>query len=444
MKWFLQNEKNKKILFFGDEISGNESYADKISDYFLNTALQYGFEVFKKPFEMQGGFEDALARERENIIKEEYDVVVFYFSAFQNDGDKSADDFERYTRSVKEFARGLKEAKISVCALTPAPFFKKDADKKENIKKYCDFVKELEDAGDILAAADIYESLSKALENEDVTKNDIHEIVFESVIKMLVNVSLTCGAGQFADSEYHGFARKNFYFEGYEASFILPKMFAAGRPWIWRAEFLGAFDSADCAMLENGWGIAYIRLNDMYGSESALSVMRRFQNEIVKRFELYEKCVLFGFSRGGLYSVNYASKYPECVSGLYLDNPVMDIYSWPGGFGKGCSDKNSEEWKECKIIFGVTDDGRESFKDNPKDKISSLIKNNLPVMLVAGGADSVVPFFENSFYLADEYLKNGGKLKLYLESWRDHHPHSLEQPNEIVRFILSDMAPDIY
>ena len=50
MKWFLQNEKNKKILFFGDEISGNESYADKISDYFLNTALQYGFEVFKKPF----------------------------------------------------------------------------------------------------------------------------------------------------------------------------------------------------------------------------------------------------------------------------------------------------------------------------------------------------------------------------------------------------------
>ncbi len=65
---------------------------------------------------------------------------------------------------------------------------------------------------------------------------------------------------------------------GYEATLILPTNPTKDKRWIWRTEFLGAFDQADIAMLEKGWCLAYFKISNLYGSPKAVDMMRSFQN----------------------------------------------------------------------------------------------------------------------------------------------------------------------
>ena len=50
-------------------------------------------------------------------------------------------------------------------------------------------------------------------------------------------------------SEYHGFLRLDFEYQGREVIVVCPKQRAAGNPWVWRAEFFGAFDTVDVEMV---------------------------------------------------------------------------------------------------------------------------------------------------------------------------------------------------
>lgn len=127
---------------------------------------------------------------------------------------------------------------------------------------------------------------------------------------------------------------KSFLFENHPCRLVIPDAPAKGRPWVWRAEFFGAFDTVDRALLERGWYIAYCSLSDRYGCPSAVADMKRFHDHLVSAFGLCEKAALFGFSRGGLYAFNYSLLYPQDVAVLYLDAPVLDICSWPGGLGR--------------------------------------------------------------------------------------------------------------
>lgn len=82
--------------------------------------------------------------------------------------------------------------------------------------------------------------------------------------------------------------------------------------------------------------------------------MEMFYQYIIEEEGLNKKADLFGFSRGGLYSVNYTVKNPETISTLYLDAPVMNVTSWPGGYG--ASERYSKEWEECKAVYHLTDE----------------------------------------------------------------------------------------
>ena len=63
------------------------------------------------------------------------------------------------------------------------------------------------------------------------------------------------------------------------------------------------------------------------------------------------------------------------------------------------------------------------------------MKTNVPVILVAGDSDEVVPYDENGKILADEFIKNCANIKVIVKKGIGHHPHSLEKPIEIVEFI---------
>lgn len=237
-------------------------------------------------------------------------------------------------------------------------------------------------------------------------------------------------------SSWNTYERHDFRFDGRDVIIVTPRTSAVNNPWVWRAEFFGAFDYADRALLERGWHIAYYRVSNMYGCPRAILLMKQFHDYIVKRYNLSGKADLFGFSRGGLYASNYTLEYPGDVSTLYLDAPVLDIRSWPAGYGRGARSEN--EWKECMDLYGLTEDTAKDFSGNPADRLDDLIRTLVPVVLVAGDSDEVVPYEENGKLLVDRFAKARAKIKAIVKKGVGHHPHSLENPEEIVSFIMEN------
>ena len=237
-------------------------------------------------------------------------------------------------------------------------------------------------------------------------------------------------------TEWNGYQRKNFRLYGRDCLMIIPEKEFPGKPWVWRAEFFGAFDYADRELLKQGWHICYIENSDRYGCSEAIDTMEAFYTCMTEEEGLNKKVDLFGFSRGGLYSVNFTARHPECISTLYLDAPVMNITSWPGGYG--ASERYPKEWEECKAVYGLTDETALEFHENPLDKMSVLLNAHVKIMLVAGAADSVVPFKENGAKLAEYYQNNGGQIKVIVKPDCDHHPHSLEDPTPITAYIMEN------
>lgn len=226
---------------------------------------------------------------------------------------------------------------------------------------------------------------------------------------------------------YHGREQINFRLNGRESLVVRPTNPLPGNPICWRTEFFGGFDSVDVEMLKRGWHLCYHRVSNMYGCDESLEMMHEFQDFICQTFGISNKAVLFGFSRGGLYAVNYAAKYNDRVSGLYLDAPVCDIRSWP------CSNLESREARECLDCYRLTPETLQTFNNNPIDKVSDVI--NLPVIIVAGDSDHVVPYDQNGQIFADRFKSLGGRIETIVKPGCDHHPHSLENPISVADFI---------
>jgi len=233
-------------------------------------------------------------------------------------------------------------------------------------------------------------------------------------------------------TEWKGYTRYDFTVNGYYGIIVEPKKAVPHRPWVWRAEFFDVFSNADMEMLAQGWHLAYYQICDMYGCPKAVELMEGFHKAVVKEFKLYNKADIFGFSRGGLYTVNFAAANPDKTSSIYLDAAVLDINTWPGGENKKVFHK---EWAECMKWYGLTEETAPYFKGNPLDKIDILVENKIPAIIVAGDADQTVNFEANSAKFAKGYREKGGKIEVIVKPGCDHWPHSLEDPTPIVEFI---------
>ena len=237
-------------------------------------------------------------------------------------------------------------------------------------------------------------------------------------------------------SEWEGHRRRDFKLDGYDCILVEPRTVFPGKPWVWRAEFFGAFDYVDRNLLEQGWHIAYIMISDMYGCPESVDIMEKFYRYMTENEGLSLRVDLFGFSRGGLYAVNYAARNPQTISTLYLDAPVMDITSWPGGYG--ASERYTKEWEECREVYHLTDENALEFRENPLDKMGKLLSAVVKIMLLAGAMDHVVPYKENGAKLAAYYEEHGGPIKVIVKPDCDHHPHSLEDPTPVVTYIMEN------
>lgn len=58
----------------------------------------------------------------------------------------------------------------------------------------------------------------------------------------------------------------------------------------------------------------------------------------------------------------------------------------------------------------------------------------VPILLIYGDSDSVVPHQENSALVYERYKALGGAVEQIVKPGRDHHPHGLADPRPIVDF----------
>lgn len=239
-----------------------------------------------------------------------------------------------------------------------------------------------------------------------------------------------------APDYWNGFEIIAFKFEGVDAKIVFPKKADSSKKWIWRTQFWAHEPQTDIALLNRGFHVVYVDLVDLYGNAVAMKRMSDFYAFLIKNFGLNRKTVLEGMSRGGLDAFNWASENTDKVFCLYVDAPVCDIRSWPGGLGKGIGSKT--DWEKCLKAYNLTELSVKDFKGIPLNNCIKLAKAKISILSVCGDADTVVPFDENSLKLAEIYRNAGGEIELIVKKGIGHHPHSLQDPAPIVDFILKN------
>ena len=238
-----------------------------------------------------------------------------------------------------------------------------------------------------------------------------------------------------AKSDYHGFVRYDFTVDGCGVIVVTPKQVAAGKPWIWRAEFFDHRPEADLALLGKGFHLVYIGVGNTFGCPDAMAHWKVLYQELTAKYGFSKKPALEGLSRGGLYVYNWAAANPDKLSCLYGDAPVCDFKSWPGGKGKGKG--SAGDWTELiKDYHFANEQEALAYKKNPIDNLEPLAKAHIPILHVYGDADDVVPPDENTAIIKERYEKLGGSITLIAKKGVGHHPHALDDPTPIVDFIL--------
>ncbi|QDT53734.1 Alpha/beta hydrolase family protein [Caulifigura coniformis] len=236
-------------------------------------------------------------------------------------------------------------------------------------------------------------------------------------------------------STWEGFERRDFKVDGRNALLVAPAEPADGKPWIWRTEFFGHQPQADLALLRKGFHVAYIDVQNMYGAPVALDHMDRFYEHLTTSRGLNPKTVLEGFSRGGLFALNWAGRHPDRVACIYNDAPVCDFKSWPGGKGRGKG--SPTDWQRCLNAYGLTEQQALKYRLNPVDNLEPLARLKVPLLHVCGDADDVVPIEENTRIIEQRYRALNGPITVIAKPGVGHHPHSLPNPGPIVSFVLS-------
>ncbi|ULQ51412.1 right-handed parallel beta-helix repeat-containing protein [Flavihumibacter fluvii] len=275
-----------------------------------------------------------------------------------------------------------------------------------------------------------------------VHSNQVHQqhlitlIRNQSPVKLTVTGPVAMIVPVGVPSVWMGFDRIDFEIAGRNCLLVAPKRAAKNNPWIWRTEFFGHEPQGDSMLLANGYHVAYMDVFNMYGAPVGLDLMDKFYAFLTSEKQLNKKVVLEGFSRGGLFAFNWAARNPSQVACIYVDAPVLDFKSWPGGKYAGKGSPN--DWQQLLQVYGLTEQQAMVYKLNPVDNLKPIAKAKIPILSVCGDADKTVPMAENTSIAEKRYKKLGGKMKVIAKPGVDHHPHSLQDPTPIIQFILEN------
>jgi len=240
---------------------------------------------------------------------------------------------------------------------------------------------------------------------------------------------------------WNGFWLESFVFEGQEACVVFPREGTANGRLALKTVYWDAFPNAvEVPLLEQGFHLCFVKNVARWGLDEDLDREARFVRFLAQTYGLNEKIVPVGMSCGGLMAIKFAAKYPELVSCLYLDAPLLNYLSYPCGMGEAKIPDAEREKVTRELLNALEMDSVSrliGYREMPLDKLHQLVANRTPVIMVAGGSDTTVPFPENGALLQKSYEEAGLECPVYIKPECEHHPHGLDDPKPVIEFILS-------
>ncbi|MGI9475010.1 MAG: sulfatase-like hydrolase/transferase [Rubripirellula sp.] len=168
------------------------------------------------------------------------------------------------------------------------------------------------------------------------------------------------------------------------------------KPWIFYAPtLLSTPDKAESWMhqqfLDAGVAVAGIDVGEAYGSPKAFPFFEALYDEMARR-GYSRRPALLGRSRGGLWVSSWAIENPDrvaCIGGIY---PVYDYTTYPGV-------------QRAANAYNLTPQQLLTEQDqwNPIKRSATLASAEIPVLIIHGKEDKVVPLEQNSAALQNAY-----------------------------------------
>lgn len=199
---------------------------------------------------------------------------------------------------------------------------------------------------------------------------------------------------------------------GEHTAFILwpePAKRRQPQPWVMYAPTLPGYpDSYEKWMhqkfLDAGIAVAGIDMGEAYGSPAGTDGLTSLYEHLVTDRGFATKPCLFGRSRGGLWVSSWAIRHPDKVAGIIAIYPVFDLTTYPG-------------LERAAPAYGLTaqDLAQELSKWNPIARADVLANAKIPMAIIHGDVDTVVPLEPNSQTMARIYSDAGVASLMHLE-----------------------------
>ena len=233
-------------------------------------------------------------------------------------------------------------------------------------------------------------------------------------------------------TEWNGFERLDFSFQGHDALLILPQEPRADKKWLFKTEYFGAFPAFELAMLQRGYHLAYVQNATRWATKEDTDLQAAFCRFLTDHFGLAQRCMPVGMSCGGAEAVCLAGLYPELIGAMYLDAPVLNYLSCPCAVSTGSRDE--AVYEEFVRATGLTVQSLVNFREHPIDLVDRFLDKKIPVLLICGDKDTGVPFSENGSILEQKYKAAGAPIVTFLKKDCGHHPHGLDDLGPMIDF----------
>ncbi|MCO8123597.1 sulfatase-like hydrolase/transferase [Stieleria sp. TO1_6] len=181
-----------------------------------------------------------------------------------------------------------------------------------------------------------------------------------------------------------------------------------GKPWVFYAPTLRRYpDKNETWMhqrfLDAGVSVAGIDIGEGYGSPYSQPLFDALYDEMVSR-GYSSRPVLLGRSRGGLAVARFAIEHPERVAAIGGIYPVFDYTSYPGV-------------ERAAAVYGVSAKEllEKQLELNPIKRVDRIAQAKIPVFLIHGTEDTLVPLKQNSGAFETTYHANGAQSNITLK-----------------------------
>jgi len=196
-----------------------------------------------------------------------------------------------------------------------------------------------------------------------------------------------------------------------------PNKRSTPQPWVMYAPTLPGYpDEHEQWMhrqfLDAGIAIAGVDAGEAYGSPEGCRAMSALYSFVTGERGCAPKVALLGRSRGGLWVSSWGAENVEKVAGIAGIYPVFDLRSYPGLEKAAGAYQLSASELETRL---------ETL--NPLAKVDRLAKARVPIFIIHGDVDTVVPLEKNSAIVQARYqaLGAGDALEMIVPEGQGHN-----------------------